>query len=729
MRLHAWHPSPAIAALVCGAALELACPCASTPRSLAFAVDPVHVNQVGYAPGDAKWVAVGAPATAFEVRRVSDGSLVMSGALALRRADDAASGDDVYAGDFSALSAPGSYFVRVPGAGDSPPFLVSAAIYDDLFRLFVHGLTCQRCGTAIDAAVGGDWTHGACHDDGASVASYDWASTGGPPFGYRNTIGGWHDAGDYGKYSTNNAYTIGVILQAYERYPSRYAHDDCSIPESGNGVPDLLDETRWSLEWMLTMQDASGSVRHRESIANWAGMFTPDGDPITRYYTSISSDATAVHCAAMAIAARVYASIDPAFASACNASATSAWAWLQANPNRVPPGGFVNQYGHSGATYIAGSEIGRRLWAAAEIFRLNGAAAARAYVDANWGDGDTFNGVWYPDGWGDVANLGAFAYRDAPGATASIVSGNWWSIENSTLSSCAQWNTRRNADGYGCVASAAPPSGDYYWGFTGVVLRYAWTLLEGYRYGGNTVYREAAREQLHYILGRNPMGKVYITGVGERPVLHSHGAWNSAAGYVAIEDSLCHPVPYLLVGGPNAADNGDISPYPARCYEDIADPDYNNYGNYTLNETAVNIQASLIVLAGFFSSGGAPTDVANAGSGGGQGVTLSVTPNPFRTSAIIRWSEPREPSDAGASAAVASSQGERATASEPAALVVDASGRRVARLVAPSRAGTGAAHEVAWNGRTDDGTLAASGTYFIRIDGVSTPARRITLLR
>jgi endoglucanase len=419
----------------------------------------------------------------------------------------------------------------------------------------------------------------------------------------------------------------------------------------------------------------------------------------------------------------VYATIDPAFASACNASATNAWAWLQANPNRVPPGGFVNQYGHSGATYIAGSEVGRRLWAAAEIFRLNGAAAARTYVDANWGDGQTFNGVWYPDGWGDVANLGAFAYRDAPGATASIVSGNWWSIENSTLSSCAQWNTRRNADGYACVASSAPPSGDYYWGFTGVILRYAWTLLEGYRYGGNTAYRDAAREQLHYILGRNPMGKVYVTGVGERPVLHSHGGWNSAAGYVAIPDSLCNPVPYLLVGGPNAADNGDISPYPARCYEDIADPDYNNYGNYTLNETAVNIQASLIVLAGYFSSGGSPTGVASADvSGTLPRIAITVTPNPFRTSAVIRWGAP-----AGAGARFGVAVGDDFAASESAALVFDASGRRVARLVA--RPGPGGAIEVVWDGRTESGALAASGTYVVQVENHRAVSRRVTLVR
>jgi endoglucanase len=566
-------------------------------------VDPVHINQVGYCLPDSKWVAVGIPAASFEVRDLATGQPAYSASLMPRTTADPASGEDVYRGDFSALAVPGVYYVHVPGVGDSPAFVLGPAVYDTLYRCLVKGLYYQRCGTDIPQEFGGDWTHGSCHDHGTGIASYDWATTGGVPGGYRNTIGGWHDAGDYGKYSTNNAYAVGILLQAYETFPERYAHDDCGIPESGNGCPDILDEARWSLTWMLTMQDQDGAVRHRESPANYVNHL-PGTDPTTRYYTDISSDATAVHCAAMAIAARIYGQFDTGFANDCTNSAISAWGWLQTHPDREPPGGFANLYGHQCATYILGSETGRRLWAAAEVFRLNGDADARDFVDAHWGDGLEFNGVWYPDSWADVANIGAFSYRDAPAATPSVVSGSWWSIENSTLSSAAQWRARVDNDGYGCVASTAGAYGDYYWGFTGVILRYAWTLVQAYRYNANTTYEEAAREQLYYVLGRNPMGKVYITGVGTRPVLHAHGAWNHCAGYTAIEDSLCHPVPYLLVGGPNKADNPQLSPWPAKCYEDIADPDYNYLGNYTLNETSLDIQASLIALAGYFGSPG-----------------------------------------------------------------------------------------------------------------------------
>jgi endoglucanase len=677
----------------------------------AQSIDPVHVDQHGYEPADAKWVAVPAAAGSFEVRSVSSGYVVCSGPLVLRRASDPASGEDVHEGNFTAVTDPGEYAVFVPGLGSSPPFLVGDGVHDDLYALFLKGLYYQRCGTEIPGQYGGAWVHDSCHDGGPSIASYDWATTGGAPGGYRNTIGGWHDAGDYGKYSTNNAYAVGILLQAYESFPDRFGRDDCGIPESGNGVPDLLDEARWSLEWMLAMQDPDGAVRHRESVAAYAGMFLPEEDPETRYYTDASSDAAAMHAAAMALAGRTFASFDAAFAASCSTSAVSAWLWLVDHPDRVPPGGFVNLYGHEGATYVGTSDTRLRMWAAAEIFRLTGDTGARDYFDALVGPSSAFNGIWYPDSWGDPANLGAFTYRDAPGATPGVVSGSWWSIEDSALSSAETWASRVAVDGYGCVASTDGDYGDYYWGFTGVILRYAWALIQAYRYGGDPDHEEAAREQLHYVLGRNPMGKVYLTGVGERPVLHAHGAWNTAAGYTDIEDELCHPVPYLLVGGPNRADNADISPYPGKCYEDIADPDYWHLGNYTLNETSVNIQAAIVAVAGYFGTGGSGSGAvedALPGAPPSGVVLLPGAPNPFREGTTIEYSLARQ--------------------ADVRLEIHDLAGRVVAVLT-EERRGPGP-HATRWDGRTDGGRRVASGVYFVRLAaGREVAVRRIVLLR
>jgi endoglucanase len=128
---------------------------------------PVAVDQHGYAPSEPKWVAVGASAASFQVLRAADGSVALSGPLTLRRASDPASGDNVYQGDFSALSETGAFYVHVPGVGDSPTFTIQPGNYDDLYKRLLRGLYYQRCGTDIPAAFGGAGTHGVCHASGA----------------------------------------------------------------------------------------------------------------------------------------------------------------------------------------------------------------------------------------------------------------------------------------------------------------------------------------------------------------------------------------------------------------------------------------------------------------------------------------------------------------------------------------------------------------------------------
>lgn len=685
------------------------------PLALAAALSAapaVQVDQLGYAPLDKKWAAIPHAASQARIRNVVGGAIVLTVPVAPRRVVDPASGDSVYSADFTALQAPGNYYVDVTGVGTSEVFRVDAVAYDRLLRHLIKGLYYQRCGAAIPFSYGGAWTHGACHDHGGADASYDWSTTGGAPGGFRDTRGGWHDAGDYGKYSTNNDYAVGLLMQAYLAAPSKFVADDVGIPESHNGVPDLLDEARVGLSWMLKMQLVDGSVLHRESVWGYAGEFLPESDVQTRYYTDISSDATAVQCAAMALAARAYAGTDTTFAGRCNRSALSAWNWLKAHPARVPVGGFANKYGHIGATYIAGSEIGRRLWAAAEMFRLNGDATANSYVQAHWGEVKEYSGVYYPDSWGDVANRAAYTYRTAPGADPALVSGNWWSVSNSLQNSCDGWLARVNADGYGCAGSSTPGNDDYYWGATGVFLRYGWALVEGWRTTGNAAYLDAAREQIHYLLGRNALGKVFVTGLGSRPVLHAHGAWNLSAGYTNVDDALCHPVPDLLIGGPNKADNAAISPYPGRCYEDIADPNYGFKGNYTLNETSLDIQASFIALAGFLSTGAATVETPEPLPGVIKArARLIAAPMPFtsrvRMQALDADGRPVLEADAKA---------------RPTITVFSASGSRVAELE------TGVDGSAWWDAGTANGARSAAGVYFARL-GKSGPTTRLIRVR
>src|SRR5262245_24393945 len=120
--------------ILCGLAISLG------PLAAEGAPAPVQVDQHGYAPSESKWVAVGTSAASFQVLRAANGTVAASGSLTLRRASDPASGDNVYQGDFSALTETGSFYVHVPGVGDSPTFTIQPGNYDDLYKRLLKGL-------------------------------------------------------------------------------------------------------------------------------------------------------------------------------------------------------------------------------------------------------------------------------------------------------------------------------------------------------------------------------------------------------------------------------------------------------------------------------------------------------------------------------------------------------------------------------------------------------------
>ena len=129
----------------------------------------------------------------------------------------------------------------------------------------------------------------------------------------RDVLGGWFDAGDLNKYVPYLEATLFDLLWAYELNPRAFG-DDTNIPESGNGVPDLLDEVKWELDWLLKMQDADGGFFNRVAGRSYNnGTGSPSGDTQPRFYTAKTTWATADASASLAHAARVYSRFDKAF--------------------------------------------------------------------------------------------------------------------------------------------------------------------------------------------------------------------------------------------------------------------------------------------------------------------------------------------------------------------------------------------------------------------------------
>ena len=180
--------------------------------------------------------------------------------------------------------------------------------------------------------------------------------------------GGWHDAGDYGKYVGPGAVTVGHLLYTHLLFPEG-CKANLNIPESGNGVPDILNEARYELEWLLKMQREDGAFYHKLTKARFAPFIMPEEDRETEYLMPVSHCATAAACACLALGYRVYGKYDPAFAERMLIQARRAWNWLIEHPDFVP---FTNPDGVRTGQYGERTDRDDRFWAACELYASTG---------------------------------------------------------------------------------------------------------------------------------------------------------------------------------------------------------------------------------------------------------------------------------------------------------------------------------------------------------------------
>jgi endoglucanase len=544
---------------------------------LAAPTAAIRVDQVGYpasAPKVAMVVAPGVAAT-FTVHRVGNGRQVFAGQLSAP-IEDADSGDLVRHADFSGLKALGRYELRVAGVGRSVPFEIGKAPYRPLLRLAARSYYGQRCGTAVD--LGPElpgYHHPACHLDGAFHASSGRS-------GVRPPSGGWHDAGDYGRYVVNSGISTGTLLWTWELYGKRLGRLELGIPESGDRTPDLLDEVRWNLEWMLSMQDDDGGVWHKQTSEQFAGFVEPHVDSSVSYVIGTgsapfkSSCASADFAAVMAIAGRVYRGLDAAFAERSLAAARAAWSWLETHPNVT----FRNPTGVGTGEYGDGDCSDERLWAAAELWRTARDPEAHRYFLDHAAQAEAAIRASSPPAWPQVGALAAWTYAlDGDGDAARTAA-----IRQRSLVAADDIATRARGHAYRIPMTRA----DYIWGSNAVAANYGLQLLVANALEPRREYVDAAREVLHYLLGRNTFSLSWVTGVGTSSVRHPHHRPSAA-------DANAAPWPGLLAGGPNQHRNDDALRAlpadlpPARVYVDDVD-------SYAGNEVAINWNAPLVFL-------------------------------------------------------------------------------------------------------------------------------------
>ena len=526
-----------------------------------------RVDQTGYAAG----LPVRAACLSDAPVRLLDGAgREIRAWEACSRPADEASGDRVGLLDPGPLPE-GDYVLE--GGGERRRFAVRRRPWAEVTRALIRGLYFQRCGCGLDEAHAGAYRHPPCHTAEAAL----WER----PEIRRRVPGGWHDAGDYGKYVGPGAVAAAHLLYAWKLFP-RGCSDPLDLPETGNGVPDILNEARYELEWILRMQRDDGAFFHKLTKARFAPFIMPQDDLQPEYLMPVSHCATAAACACLALAARVFGAFDAAFAERALTAARRAWDWLEANPDFVP---FRNPEGVRTGQYGEPTDADDRFWAACELYAAAGDARCRRAAEALYAKGLRLTQF----GWADVSGLGALCcltdLRGKDGPVPDAV------LERDFLAGCEEALALSRASGYG--TALAPDR--YVWGSILPILSHAMALILGYRLTGREEMRDAALLQWHYALGLNALDICFVTGFGERSVLHPHHRPSEADGIPA-------PVPGLIAGGPNSR-----FPYPATRERLGADtPPAQCYLDETpsadTNEIAVYWNTPAVFVGAFFNA-------------------------------------------------------------------------------------------------------------------------------
>ena len=549
------------------------CAVAATPTT------EIRVDQAGYPTTAPKLAMVVSKTQAgdFTVRRAADASVAFEGKLSAPIAD-ADSGDRVQTADFSKLAATGRYYLDIPGVGRSWTFAIGPDVYARAYYLAMRAFYAQRCGTAVD--LGPEfpgYTHAACHLNGAYHPS---SGKTGP----RAPSRGWHDAGDYGRYTVNSGMTNGTLLWTWEMFGPRIKDVKLNLPESGNGTPDILNEVRWNQDWMLSMQDDDGGAWQKQTLANFGGFILPEKEDEPSYVVGTgtapykSSCATADLAAVAAIAARVYRPFDAAYAARNVAAARKAWDWLAKYPDVLylhdPPGIRTGTYSDKDC----GDE---RLWAAAELWRTTREDVYQRYFLAHYGEyAKTLAPGVRPPEWSGVAPFGLWAYVLGGGKDAAALE----TIRSRSVAAADDITARASRNGY----RVGLMTGDYVWGSNAIAGNYALQLLVTNALYPKPRYVDTALDTLHYLLGRNTFSLSWVTQLGENAYRHPHHRLSGGTGKP-------EPWPGFLSGGPNA-DRQDavlkaLPPGlpPAKIYVD-------EQASYASNEIAINWNAVLVFM-------------------------------------------------------------------------------------------------------------------------------------
>ena len=505
--------------------------------------DFIRVNQLGFRPEDDKtaYVKVTEDGQKFSVID-PNGKTVYSGKLGKPVRDEMAF-EYVAPADFSSLKECGTYRVKV-GENESFPFEISESPYSAMLKDALRYFTLSRCGTEVEDEVFG---HPACHT--GTVLTVESLKE-------KSVVGGWHDAGDYGRYVVPAAKAVSDLLFAYDMGGSKIDFD-------------ILDEVKFETDWLLQMQKDDGGVYHKISCASFPEFVMPEEEKEILYLSNVSTAATADFAATLALASTYYRKSDASYADRLLIAAIKAWEYLDgkkghsfSNIAYISTGAYPDEYDEderyfAAAALALATSDGKY---SAEAERIRSENSKRWKEQFGWEQ---------MEGYGDriiALNPTLFSEKLVKDVRDAVKLRADEAVANAGLSGFRQAQRTLN------------------WGSNMESMNIAHLLSLANELFHGKKYIRAGRNQVDYILGANPLSRCYVTGYGSNPPVHPHHRPSIA------KDT---PQKGMMVGGPDEKLEDEFAGYllsdkpPLLCHID-------NYQSFSTNEVTIYWNSALV---------------------------------------------------------------------------------------------------------------------------------------
>ncbi len=524
----------------------------------------IHVNQEGYVPSLPKKAMVGyylgnlgelnvSAGSAFKLVNAATGATAYQGTL-VSRLDTGYNYtpkpyQKVLQADFSGFTTPGEYQLVVPGMGASLPFLINDGIAMDFVRTYALGLYHQRCG-ASNAMPFTRFTHDACHTAPAEVPSpqssyqFTWTTIAGKnadttttdpagvgpqlkdeasqlyPFVNKGTVnvsGGHHDAGDYSKYTINVAQLTHLLMFTADSIAGAGALDNLGIPESGDGISDIMQEAKQEADYLTKLQDADGGFYFivYPKTREYEGNVTPDhGDTQVVWPKNTSATAASVAALAQMASSPKFKAAYPAAASMYLTKAKLGWQFIMNGIAKYGKNGAYQKVTFYGDDWIHNDEIA---WAACELFLATGDAQYSQKLMEwfpNPADTNTMRWGWWrmSQCWGNAIRSYAFAARSGRLAASQLNSTYLAACEGQIKAAADDALARSTQNAYGTAFPLQTKNvlgGGWYFS-----LDMAADMSVAYQINPNAAYLDALVTNMNYEGGSNPVNVTYLTGLG-----------------------------------------------------------------------------------------------------------------------------------------------------------------------------------------------------------------------